>query len=156
MYPTKPARFVLLALAFLVLAAAPVRAIDFGLIAGTQSNGTTSGLFYGLSSNTGMIVPLIKMEWEGYRYSELEGYTVTVAAKLKPQFGAFSPYAAVGVGVDFTAITFDFSQYSSFSFLAFGLHIYLAPMLSLRGDARFQYFSAVTRNRFSAGIFIHL
>lgn len=129
-------------------------AINLGVIAGSVNKPSHS--FWGVSGQLGMIVPLLKLEFEWSKYSINPGTnTMTAGIMLRPKFGKISPYGVLGVGTEFEAISFEFSRYNSFSFFGFGAHLFLLDIMSLRADGRFMNFIDRSRFRFSAGLFVH-
>lgn len=137
-----------------LLLALNASALDAGLIAGSISQ--PSSFCYGLSAGMGMIVPMIKLEFEGYRIKESGLNSLSAAVKFRPKFGRLSPYVFLGVGSEFIKLNFHFSEYSFYTMTGGGLHIYFSSMFSLRLDLRFLRFSDVSQTRISGGIFLHL
>lgn len=129
-------------------------ALDLGLGAGSSSR--PSSFFYGLSLGSGTFVPLLKLEFEGWRSSETGMNSLSAAAKLRPKFGAFAPYAVLGVGAEFARLNFKFNDYEFFTFVGGGFHVFLAPIVSLRADLRFLNLPEADKTRISGGVFIHL
>jgi hypothetical protein len=137
-----------------LLLALNVSAIDAGFIAGSISQ--PSSFFYGLSAGMGLIVPMLKTEFEGYKLKESGLNSLSAAVKFRPKFGSFSPYVFLGAGGEFAKLNFRFSEYSFYTMLGGGFHIFFSSMFSLRFDLRFLHFSDIDRTRVSGGIFIHL
>jgi hypothetical protein len=129
-------------------------AFDAGLIGGSLR--PPSSFFYGLSAGSGTIVPMLKLEFEGYRIRDTGWNSVSAAVKFRPKFGSFAPYAVVGAGGEFEKLNFHFSSYRFYTMIGGGFHIFFASMLSLRFDLRFLHFSNLNMTRFSGGVFIHL
>ncbi|MBN2347172.1 MAG: hypothetical protein JXO51_12390 [Candidatus Aminicenantes bacterium] len=129
-------------------------ALDLGVVAG--SVGRPSSFLYGLSLGSGTFVPLVKLEFEGTRTSETGWNSLSAAVKVRPKFGRLAPYALLGAGGEFAKLSFRFSEYDFYTFVGGGLHLFFAPIISLRADARFLHFSGLNRTRISGGVFIHL
>jgi hypothetical protein len=127
---------------------------DLGVIGGFLSQ--PSDTLVGFSGSTRLIVPGLKLEFEMYKILETPGSTISTGVKFNPKLGKISLYGILGVGTGFEKLNFDFDQYRVFTFLGFGIHIYLMEILSIRGDMRFYNYSDLNRNRLSAGIFLHL
>lgn len=145
----------LTALLLAVLTSSHLSAINLGVIAGTASKPSQS--FWGLSGQMGLIVPMLKLEFEWMRYSaDYAANAMTASIMIRPKFGKLSPYGVLGVGTEFDTISFHFSRYNSFSILGFGAHLFLMDILSLRADLRFMTFSETSRFRVCAGLFVHL
>jgi len=145
----------LIALFFFIFGSVDINAINLGVMAGTTSKPTQS--FWGFSGQMGLIVPTLKLEIEWMRQNGGEGGNVLLAGIMfRPKFGSISPYGVLGVGTEFDTITFQFNRYNSFSFLGFGVHLFLMDILSIRADCRFLTFSERNRFRISAGLFVHI
>lgn len=129
-------------------------AVELGLIGGTISN--PSEAFYGISGGSGFLFPMVKLEVEYWKLNDTGFKAISGAVKFRPRFGAFSPYAVLGLGSEFDTFDFSFSDYDNFSFLGAGLYFHFAQVLSLRVDIRFLNYSAYNRTRFSGGIFVQL
>ncbi len=138
----------------LLLLALHVPAFELGLAGGSISR--PAGFCYGLSFSSGAFVPLVFLEFEGWRIDEGGRKQLTAGVKLRPKLGAFSPYAVLGAGSEFRTLSLRFSEQDFFTFVGGGLHVYLSGMLSLRGDLRLQHLPYGNRFRASGGIFIHL
>jgi hypothetical protein len=144
-----------LCLTALLLLASALPAIDVGVIAGPISK--PANLAYGLSFGTGFPVPFMKLEFELYKISDEPAKSMSAAVKFRAKLGAFSPYAAIGAGTEFDRISLHLKDdYNGYTFLALGAHLHLAPLLSLRFDARILHFAAHSRARISGGVFLHL
>jgi hypothetical protein len=141
-------------LAGCLLLASSAQALDAGFIAGSVSQPTS--FFYGLSAGSGTIVPMVKFEFEGYRIKDAGLNSLSAAVKFRPKFGSFSPYVFLGAGSEFAKLDFHFSDYSFYTMVGGGFHIFFSSMFSLRADLRFLHFSDLDRTRFSGGFFIHL
>jgi hypothetical protein len=137
-----------------LLLALNASALDAGLIAGSINQ--PSSFCYGLSAGMGLIVPMLKFEFEGYRIKELGLNSLSAAIKFRPKFGSFAPYAFLGVGSEFEKLNFHFSEYNFYSMIGGGFHLFLSSMFSLRFDLRFLHFSDIDRTRVSGGVFFHL
>jgi hypothetical protein len=128
-----------------------------GFIVGTINK--PAHTIYGLSGGTGILIPMVKLEVEAYKLSGTDpleySNTLSIGVKFRPKFGRFAPYAVVGIGTEFDTFSFDSDKRANFTLLGGGVHMYLAGMISLRGDIRFLNFSSYTRARLSAGIFVH-
>lgn len=144
----------MLLLAIILLCALSASALDLGLVAGSLSR--PSGFFYGFSVGSGTIVPILKLEFEGYRISATGRNSLSVAVKLRPKFGAVAPYAVLGAGTEFAKLNFRFSEYDAYTFIGGGIHYFLTSMISLRADVRFLNLPAADKTRISGGFFIHL
>lgn len=129
-------------------------AFEAGLIAGSVSQ--PASFFYGLSVGSGTIIPMVKFEFEGWRFKETGMSTLSAAVKFRPAFGKFAPYALLGAGGAFEKLTFHFSEYEFYTFAGGGLHLYFTSMFSLRFDLRFLHFSELNQTRISGGLFLHL
>lgn len=129
-------------------------ALEAGLIAGSISQ--PSSFCYGLSAGMGLIVPMLKLEFEGYRIKEPGLNSLSAAVKFRPKFGSFAPYVFLGAGSKFEKLNFSFSEYNFYTMLGGGFHIFFSSMFSLRFDLRFLHFSDIDNTRVSGGIFIHL
>jgi hypothetical protein len=138
----------------LLLLALQLPAFELGLAAGSISR--PAGLCYGLSFSSGAFVPLVFLEFEGWRLDEGGLKQLSAGVKVRPKLGSFSPYAIVGAGSEFRTLSLRFSEQDFFTFVGGGLHLYLSGMLSLRGDLRLQRLPSGNRFRASAGLFIHL
>jgi hypothetical protein len=137
-----------------LLLALPALAFDAGFIAGSISQ--PSSFFYGFSAGSGTIVPMVKFEFEGYRIKESGLNDLSAAVKFRPKFGSFAPYAFLGVGSEFVKLNFHFSDYSFYTMIGGGFHVFFSSILSLRCDLRFIHASDFDRTRISGGVFIHL
>jgi hypothetical protein len=137
-----------------LLLAMKASAIEVGLIAG--ATGKPASFFYGLSAGIGIIVPAVKLEFEGYRLAESAMNSLSAAVKFRPKFGKFAPYVLLGAGGNFEKLNFEFSQYSFYTMMGCGLHILFSSLFSLRVDARLLHFSDVNYTRISGGAFLHL
>lgn len=138
----------------LVLFSIPLFSIELGIIGGNVTN--PSELHYGISGGLGLLVPLLKMEFEFLSTPASGLMELSAAAKIRPKFGKLAPYATAGVGTAFEKINFDIDQYELFTFIGGGVHFFFGGFLSLRADIRFQNFSDRNRVRLSGGIFVHL
>lgn len=137
-----------------MLLSLPALAFDAGVIAGSISQ--PASFFYGLSAGSGTIVPMVKLEFEGYRIKELGLNSLSAAVKFRPKFGNFSPYAFIGVGGEFVKLNFRFSEYNFYTMIGGGFHYFFTSMFSLRFDLRFIHASDFDRTRLCGGVFIHL
>lgn len=148
---------IILLLMVLVIGVSRVSAIELGVLGGRVSN--PGHLVYGFSGGTGLFIPLLKLEVEYCRLTKAEDVlqpnTCYAGVKIRPKFGAFSPYVVAGVGMDFERFNLHFSEHQKFSFIGGGLHYYIAGMFSLRGDIRILNYKDGNRTRISGGIFIH-
>jgi hypothetical protein len=152
--PAKPMIKKAILLIGCLLMALNASALDAGFIAGSISG--PSSFFYGLSAGSGTIVPMLKLEFEGYRIKDSGLNSLSAAVKFRPKFGIFSPYAVLGVGSEFAKLDFHFSEYRFYTMAGGGFHVFFSSMFSLRFDLRFLHFSDVDRTRVSGGFFIHL
>jgi hypothetical protein len=130
-------------------------ALDGGLIGGSISSQPPS-FFYGLSAGMGLIVPMLKLEFEGYKIKESGLNSLSAAVKFRPKFGTFAPYAVLGAGGEFEKLNFRFSEYHFYTMAGCGFHVFFSPMFSLRLDLRFLHFSDIDNTCVSGGIFMHL
>ena len=144
----------LFVLSVLLLLALHLPAFELGLAAGSISK--PASFCYGLSFSSGAFVPLVFLEFEGWRVDEGGLKQLTAGGKLRPKLGSFSPYAIVGAGSEFRTLSLRFSEQDFFTFVGGGLHLHLSGMLSLRGDLRLQHLPYGNRFRASGGLFIHL
>jgi len=126
-----------------LLLALNASALDAGLIAGSISQ--PASFFYGLSAGMGLIVPMFKMEFEGYKIKELGLNCLSAAVKFRPKFGSFAPYAVLGAGSEFEKLNFRFSEHKFYTMLGGGFHVFFSSMFSLRIDLRFLHFSDINR-----------
>lgn len=116
-----------------------LHSLEAGLIAGRWSADST--FFYGLSGGSGMIVPMTRLELEGYRISGHAGWNaITAGIAFRPRLGRIAPYAILGAGTEFEKLNFRWSDYNAFTFLGGGCHLFLVQILSLRFDVRFAHF----------------
>lgn len=144
-----------LILAAFLLAGQSLQAINLGVMAGSVSKPSQS--FWGFSGQMGMIVPVLKLDFEWARYSgDPDTNAMTAGIMVRPKLGKISPFGVLGVGTEFDTISFEFSRYNSYSFFGFGVHLFLMDIMSLRADARFLHFTDHSRFRISAGLFVHL
>jgi hypothetical protein len=137
-----------------MLLALNVSALEAGLIAGSISQ--PSSFCYGLSAGSGTIVPMLKLEFEGYKVREFGLNNLSAAVKFRPKFGIFAPYAILGAGSEFEKLNFRFSEYRFYTMVGGGFHVFFSFMFSLRFDVRLLHFSDVDRTRVSGGFFIHI
>jgi hypothetical protein len=144
---------VFLVLCLLLAAEAP--ALEVGAVAGSIG-GQPAAFFYGLSAGFGIVVPVIRLEFEGCQIREWELNSLSVAVKFRPKFGKLAPYVILGAGGEFETLNFEFSQYSFYSMMGCGLHLLLSSKFSLRADLRWLHFSDRDRTRISGGVFLHL
>lgn len=131
-----------------------VYSVEIGLIMGNTNRDT--GLNIGLSIGMGMLIPMLKVEYELLKNPNVDNKTVTTGIKLKPKFGTFSPYALIGVGTDFEKFSLEFKSYNTFSFYGGGLYIYFGKIFSIRFDLRFLNYKTINKTRVSGGIFINI
>jgi hypothetical protein len=136
------------------LATLPGIAYDLGIIGGISSK--PNKLTIGFSGSMRLIVPGLKMEFELFKKIESTTKILSGGIKFNPKIGKISLYGILGVGTEFEKLNFQFSEYRAFTFMGFGVHLYLMDMMSLRGDMRFYNFSDINRNQFSLGLFLHL
>ena len=147
-------RRALVAIASLWLFTGALPALELGAMVGNTTPSTS--FFYGLSAGIGLPLPLLKVEIEACRNGESAANTVSAGVKVRLKWKAVAPYLVLGAGVQFTALTFDFSDYQGMSFIGGGLHIFPARMFSIRLDIRWQKYSDDRRTVISAGFFIHI
>jgi len=126
---------------------------ELGFIVGTVNNNT--GLNIGFSAGMGMLLPLLKVEYELTKNPDIGNKTITTGIKLKPKLGNFSPYALIGIGTDFEKFSLEFSSYSTFTLYAGGLYIYFSKLFSIRFDFRFMNYKTFNKTRLSGGIFLN-
>lgn len=129
-------------------------AVELGVIGGPMTN--PQSFAYGFSVGSGMILPILKIEFEGFRVINETDNILTAGIKLRPKLGKIAPYGIIGAGVRFQRLNFDFNAYRFFTFFGGGLHFYVADMLSLRLDIRWLDHGEDNRFRFSVGLFLHL
>lgn len=141
-------------LALVLFLAVNASAVEVGLIAGSISQ--PASFCYGLSAGFGIIVPTIKLEFEGYRLTESAMNSLSAAVKFRSKFGKFAPYVLLGAGGNFEKLNFHFSEYSFYSMIGGGLHILFSSLFSLRFDGRLLLFSGSNSIRISGGVFFHL
>lgn len=137
-----------------LLLAVNVSALEAGFVAGSIRQ--PSSFCYGLSAGMGLIVPMLKLEFEGYRIKESGWNSLSAAVKFRPKFGRFAPYALLGAGSEFEKFNFRFSEYNFYTMIGGGIHIFFSSMFSLRFDLRSLHFSDFNQTRISGGVFIHL
>ena len=137
-----------------LLLAVEASALEVGAIAGSISSPGT--FFYGLSAGLGIIVSVIRLEFEGCQIREWEMNSLSAAIKFRPKFGKLAPYVLLGAGGEFEKLNFEFSQYSFYSMLGCGLQLMFSSRFSLRADLRWLHFSDQDQTRISGGIFIHI
>ncbi len=150
----------------LVVSSASLAGMQFGAYVGTLNEAGTTLL--GLSLDSGFLIPMLKLETEFYFFTapERTGKVLTAGLKLRPKFGKISPYAVVGVGTELQRLDLSMAKDRYFTFVGGGMSIKVAPMLSIRLDARFQQhgksltktpmLEAVNFTRFSAGVFVSI
>lgn len=143
-----------LALLLLAVGGMSLYSLEAGFIAGRLS--ADSANFYGLSAGSGIFIPMTRLEFEGYRLSDLAMNALTAGIAFRPKLGRVAPYMIIGAGAEFEKLNFHFSDYHTFTFLGGGCHLFLAPILSLRIDIRFSHSQDANGTRLSGGIFLHL
>ncbi len=146
----------LAAFACLFVAVAALPAVEAGLFIGPVNH--PSNLALGASFGTGFFVPLMKLEFEIYKISDEPARSMSAALKIRPKLGNLAPYAALGLGAQFSRLSLHFKEdYDGYTFLALGAHLHLVKLLSLRADVRFLHFAAgMNRTRITGGVFLHL
>lgn len=132
----------------------PLRSIELGFILGDINKST--GLCYGVSVGSGMIIPIVKFEFEYYKIADSDYKALTTGLKIKPRIGDFSPYAVLGVGTDFIKFNLVLDDYRKFAFYGAGLYYYFLKMLSVRIDLRILNYSEFSNTRISGGIYINI
>ena len=137
-----------------LLLAAEASALEVGAIAGSISPPGT--FFYGVSAGFGIIVSIIRLEFEGCQIREWDMNSLSAAVKFRPKFGKFAPYVLLGAGGEFEKLNFEFSEYSFYSMMGCGLQLLFSSRFSLRVDLRWLHFSDEDQTRVSGGIFFHL
>ncbi|MCP4220107.1 MAG: hypothetical protein GY765_36080 [bacterium] len=146
-------------LILLVFTTAGGWAIEVGVIGGDMSK--TPGYFYGISAGSGLLVPKLKMEVELYKMPGTDTVEITnsngisLGVKFRMKIAKIAPYAVAGVGAEMEKFTLKFGDFAKYTFIGGGIHLYVAGMVSLRGDIRLLNFSDGTKTRFSAGVFLH-
>ena len=68
--------------------------VEVGIIGGRVTN--PSEFNYGISGGSGLFVPLLKTEIEFYPLTESVENVLCASLKIRPKFGKFAPFAAVG------------------------------------------------------------
>jgi hypothetical protein len=145
---------VLVLLAVLLLAGR-LQAVDAGIFAGSLAR--SEGLSWGVGVDSGLLVPLLKLEAEGVKLGSTGMKSLSIGVKLRPRFGNISPYLVIGLGTAFESLNFDFNKYDGFSFIGGGIHLFMVNLFSLRFDVRFWRFAlGDSRARLTAGLFLHL
>ncbi|MEN8152639.1 MAG: hypothetical protein ABFR75_01330 [Acidobacteriota bacterium] len=132
----------------------PLRSIEVGLILGNINEST--GLCYGVSVGSAMLIPLVKFEFEYYRLPDSEYKAITTGLKIKPRLGDFSPYAVMGIGTDFIKFNLVLSDYKRFAFYGGGLYYYFLKMVSVRIDLRIMNYSDISKTRITGGLYINI
>ncbi len=128
--------------------------VEMGFILGNTNKET--GLNFGLSVGMGMLLPLLKVEYELVSNPDADNKSITTGIKLKPKFGTFSPYALIGFGTDFTKFSLELKSYNTFSFFGGGIYIFFGKIFSVRFDIRFLNYKAVNKTRITGGLFINI
>lgn len=153
-------------IALVLVLSTSLMGMEFGAYAGTLNESGTTLL--GLSLDSGFLVPMLKLETEFYFFTapERTGKVLTAGLKIRPKFGKISPYAVVGVGTEMERLDLSQAKDRYFTFVGGGLSIKIAPMLSVRLDARFQRHGktvssapltkVVNFTRFSGGLFLRI
>ena len=137
-----------------LLLAAEATALEVGAIGGAI--GRPASFFYGLSAGFGIIVPMVKLEFEGCRTDDAAVNSISAAAKFRPTFGKFAPYVLVGAGGNFEKLNFKFSEYRFYTMMGCGFHFLFSSRFSLRADLRFLHFVDINDTRISGGVFFHI
>lgn len=143
-----------LVLILLLASTSSLSALNLGLHGGLISNPGT--ITYGLSLETGLLIPFSKLEFEAGKRIDAEEKFISGAILFGPRMRAFRPYIGIGVGTEFIRLDLHFSRYQTFSFLAGGGHFFFNEILSLRFDLRWQNYGELRRTRISSGLFVHL
>ena len=146
-------KFILI-LTILLLATTFIHSSELGFVIGNMNRKT--GLTLGLSVGMGMLLPMLKVEYELMKNPDLGNKSITTGIKLKPKFGNFSPYCLVGIGTDFEKFSLQFSSYDTFSFYGAGIYLYFGKIFSIRFDLRFFDYKYVNKTRLTGGIFINI
>lgn len=146
---------VIIALSIMLVFSMGLYSFEVGVIGGTLTK--PSHNLYGLSGSMGLFVPMLKLEFEVWRYTSVDypAYNNggTLGIKFKPKLGKFSPFAVVGIGADFDTIGFQFDEYDKYTFIGGGVYLKIAAMISVRGDIRFFNYTGYNRVRLTAGVF---
>lgn len=137
---------------FLIIKTVP--GVDLGVIGGPLTN--PQSFSYGFSVGSGFLVPILRVEFEGFRIINETDNTLTAGIKLRPKLGKVAPYGILGAGARFPRLSFDFNTYHFFTFFGGGLHFFAADMLSIRLDIRWLDVGDDNRFRFSVGLFLHI
>ena len=129
--------------------------VELGGIIGDIKKPT--GLVYGFSFGSGLIIPMVKYEFELLNITGSEYKTAGIGLKLRPKLGDIAPYIVVGVGTDFLKIlNFDKDNYKKFTFYGAGFYYFFTKMVSIRIDFRLLNYSELTKTRITGGIFLNL
>lgn len=136
------------------LAASALQGVELGVIGGPVGNPQT--FVYGFSVGSGLIVPMLKIEFEGFRLINEPGNYLTVGVKLRPKIGKIAPYGVLGAGVGFDRLNFNFDEYRFFTLYGFGTYLFMGDILAFRVDIRWIDLSAGNRFRLTAGIYLSI
>jgi len=146
-----------LVLSLLIMFSTGLLGIEVGIFAGSVSKPKHN--LAGLSVGTGFMVPMLKLEAEYYKMTNVSllelPKAISIGVKVRPRFGSLAPYGIVGIGMEFDKFNFKSSESDKFSFIGGGLHFYITGMVSLRGDVRLLHFKYGNRTRVTGGVFIH-
>lgn len=129
-------------------------ALNLGLHCGVIGKPAT--ITYGLSLETGLLIPFCKLEFEGAKRIDTEEKHISAAILFNPRFRTIRPYISFGLGTEFKRLDLHFNRYRGFSFFGGGVHFYFSELLSLRFDLRRLNYGDLSRLRLSAGLFAHL
>ena len=128
--------------------------VEFGFLAGKNTKPSDTTL--GFSAGTGLIIPMVKLEFELMKQNDAELNVAGVGIKIRKKVGKFAPYAVIGAGTRFDKFSITFSGYDYFTYIGGGTHFYILQLFSLRFDVRYQSYSEENNVRFSVGIFAHI
>ncbi len=131
-----------------------VFSIEFGFLAGKNTKPSNTAL--GLSAGMGLLIPMVKFEFELMNQNSTDLKTIAVGIKIRKKIGSLAPYVVIGAGTRFEKFSITFSNYDYFTYIGGGTHFYVLPLLSLRFDVRYQSYSDINNVRLSIGAFAHL
>lgn len=138
----------------LLLISNTMYSIEFGFLA--DKNTEPSGTALGFSAGMGLIIPLLKFEFELMKKKNTGIDTIGFGLKIRKKIGKFAPYAVIGAGARFDKFSITFSNYNYYTFVGGGTHLYFLHFFSLRFDVRLQSYNSNNNVRFSIGAFAHL
>ncbi len=127
---------------------------EFGLIAGKNTKPSQTTL--GFSAGMGLLIPMVKFEFELMKQNSTDQKAAGVGLKIKKKVGKFAPYVVIGAGTRFEKFSVTFKNYDYFTYIGGGAHFNMLQFFSLRFDVRYQSYSEENNVRFSIGVFAHL